>query len=175
MLSLGIPIRFSLRGTLMDTLRTRLLRIAVTLVACVGVAEAALVLVRPAEMLEHWRQLTGAALESSSTSVYRFEASAPGMLEVYLSAGLSVLSLSLATLLAWRAAHRPEARVLSVFLASLFVPGVLLSWAGVSVQAQGVIHAGLTWVAGACFLRFATLFPHPVTPALLLRAREIRA
>ncbi|HEX8362357.1 MAG TPA: hypothetical protein VF613_19720 [Longimicrobium sp.] len=159
----------------MTSLRIRIFQVALTLYAVVGLVESALILVYPRAILDHWRQFSTAALEAGSTSWSRWEAAAPRMLELYLSSALCALSLGLALTLAWRAAHRPEARALAVFLSSLFIPGTALSAAGVSISAQLLLHGAAMWVAVACFLRFATLFPRPVTAATLQDAARSRA
>ena len=159
----------------MTSLRIRLFQVALTLYAVVGLVESALVLVYPRWLLEHWREISTATLQAGSTSWSRWEAAAPRMLELYLSSALCALSLGLALTLAWRAAHRPEARVLAVFLSCMFIPGAALSAAGLSIPAQLLLHGAASWVAVACFVRFATLFPRPVTEATLHGAARSRA
>ncbi|HEX8832163.1 MAG TPA: hypothetical protein VF705_13400 [Longimicrobium sp.] len=159
----------------MTSLRTRIFQVALTLYAVVGLVESALVLVYPRRILDHWRELGTATLEAGSTSWSRWEAASPRMLELYLSSALCTLALGLALTLVWRAAHRPEARVLAVFLSVLFIPGTALSAAGVSIHAQLLLHGAAAWVAVACFVRFATLFPRPVTAATLQDAARSRA
>jgi hypothetical protein len=159
----------------MTSLRIRIFQVALTIYALVGIVESAMILVYPRWLLDHWREVNSAILTGGSTSWARWEAASPRMLELYLSAALCALALGLALTLAWRAAHRPEARVLAVFLSCLFVPGAALSAAGLTVNGQLLLHAVGSWVAVACFLRFASLFPGPVTEATLQEAARGRA
>ena len=159
----------------MTSPRIRIFQVALTMYALVGLVESALILVYPRWLFEHWREVNTAILKGGSTSWARWEAAAPRMLELYLSSALCALALGLALTLAWRASHRPEARILAVFLSCLFIPGTLLSAAGVSVHTQLLLHAVGGWTAVACFVRFASLFPAPVTEETLQEAVRGRA
>ncbi|MBD0321085.1 MAG: hypothetical protein ICV87_12170, partial [Gemmatimonadetes bacterium] len=147
----------------MTSLRTRLFQAALTLVALAGAFEASLVIFRPGLILDHWSRLQVATADAVSRPGLRLEAPTPGMTDLYASSAICLVAVTLMMLLAWRSAHRPEARILAVFLACMFTPGVVLSSLGVPIGAQVVLQSVAAWLAVACFVRFAALFPHPVT------------
>jgi hypothetical protein len=103
-----------------------------------------------------------------------------------VSAGTALLACALAALLLWKAADRPDGRALTLFLGflslfwgSLFrfmsVSGeedsisVMVSYGGGFVSQSALIALLL---AGAAFLRFAALFPRPLTADRLPPARR---
>jgi len=103
-----------------------------------------------------------------------------------VSAGTALLACALALLLLWKAADRADARALTLFLGflslfwgSLFrfmsVAGennsisVMITYGG-GLASQSALIALL--LAGAAFLRFAALFPRPLTPGRLPPARR---
>ncbi len=88
-------------------------------------------------------------------------------IDLYAAAVLTFAIVGLVGALLWRAPHRPEARVLAVFLALLMMPGMLLESLGVPRHAYLYVASGLAFVNAAAFLRFAALFPRPLAPAEL--------
>jgi len=108
-----------------------------------------------------------------------------------VSAGTALLACALALLLLWKAADRADARALTLFLGflSLFWGSVfrfmqvtandesirvMVTYGGNLVSQSALIALLL---AGAAFLRFAALFPRPLTPRRLppaLRAPWLR-
>ncbi len=147
----------------MTSLRTRFFQLALTLVALAGAFESLLVLFRPRLVAEHWHELHTATIHASAPPGLRWEAAAPSLPETYASSAICILALTLMMMLVWRCARRPEARILAVLLACMFTPGVVLSAIGVSIGAQVLLRSVVAWLAVACFVRFAALFPRPVT------------
>jgi hypothetical protein len=159
----------------MTSLRTRFFQLALTLVALAGATEALLVLIRPKLLLEHWSQLQVATADAVSRPGLKLEAPTPGMIDLYASSAICLVAVTLMMLLVWRSVQRPEARILAVFLSCLFTPGVVLSTLGVSIGAQVMLQSAGAWLAVACFVRFAALFPRPVTLETIRESDAIKA
>jgi class 3 adenylate cyclase len=85
-------------------------------------------------------------------------------LAALLSAGV------LAAAVAWRASHQPASASLLVFLlgmATLFGPALEMLFAfGAPIRALSAAFDALAVLTAAAFLRFATLFPKPLLPAI---------
>lgn len=159
----------------MTSLRTRFFQLALTLVALAGAIESLLVLFRPKLLLEHWSQLQVATADAVSRPGLKLEAPTPGMIDLYASSAICLLAVTLIMLLVWRSVQRPEARILAVFLACMFTPGVVLSTIGMSIGAQVMLQSAAAWLAVACFVRFAALFPRPVTYETFRESDVIKA
>ena len=159
----------------MTSLRTRFFQAALTLVALAGAFESLLVLFRPRLILDHWIRLQVATAGAVSRPGLKLEAPAPGMIDLYASSAICLVAVTLMMLLVWRSVQRPEARILAVFLACMFTPGVVLSALGVSIGAQVIMQSAAAWLAIACFVRFAALFPRPVTAETIRESDAIKA
>jgi|GEM_PF-3202443 len=156
----------------MPALRLRLTRAALAVLALACAAQSLLVFVAPGVVLEHRRRFNEL---TASMNGMKLESSATPLGELYLNSVVSLAASALALALLWRAAERPAARVLALFLCTTFFPALAFIGAGVPYEAVMVLMSAMSWLSMAAFLRFAALFPHPLTRDDLERADRVRA
>jgi hypothetical protein len=156
----------------MPALRLRLTRAALAVLALACAAQSLLVFVAPGVVLEHRRRFNEL---TASMNGMKLESSATPLGELYLNSVVSLAASALALALLWRAAERPAARVLALFLCTTFFPALAFIGAGVPYEAVMVLMSAMSWLSMAAFLRFAALFPHPLTRGDLERADRVRA
>jgi hypothetical protein len=157
--------------------RIRLFQLALTAWVLMLLTHALYVFTRPGAALERWVALQQEGISrggAGEVTVVHTAATQMGV-DMYAAAVLAVALSALVLALVWRAAHRPDARALAVFLAFLQMPGIVLEAAGLSREAYAILASGLMYVAVAALLRFAALFPHPLTPGDLAGPGRVRA
>jgi hypothetical protein len=153
-------------------LRQRAFQIAITLLAVGTLTDAAVHVLRPDLMQRHGRLLSEAL---SATSGVRIVDAAVPAAALYAHIAVSLAAAAFALALVWRAGQRPEARALALLLSTAFFPSFSAASLGMPYPAlvamQGVLH----WVYLGAFVRFAALFPRPLTLDDLEGAAQARA
>lgn len=156
--------------------RIRILQITLSIWALMLLADAAYVFIDRSGALARWKELQldvagqGASIGDTTVDFEVTGVAALGI-DLYAAAVLTFAIVGLVAALLWRAAHRPEARVLAVFLSLLMMPGMLLEVVGVPRQTYLYVASGLAFLNAAAFVRFAALFPRPLAPAELAARR----
>lgn len=154
-------------------LPARVIRPLVTLVAGAAAVAALLAFTRPDEFVAAARAADAAFdLEAFGT---RTSASAPpldGVRHAWFVSLIVLAQAGFAIALAWRAAHRPDARALALFMTALAVAEGHSAYAVQSLGLDWRVGYRATWIATfaalAAFLRFAAHFPVALTPADVL-------
>ncbi len=152
--------------------RVRIFQVALTALCAASIVQSLIGVVRPQVISAH-RQLLNAAL-SSSAGVNLGKLGTPAA-ELYVEGLVCVAAVGLALALVWRAGARAETRALALLLSTAFFPAYIVARAGVPYSAVIVVQSAIQWVYLGAFIRFAALFPHPLTLADLEAADRVRA
>lgn len=152
--------------------RLRIFQVALTALCAASIVQSLIGIVWPQVISAH-RGLMNAAL-SASAGVNLGGAKVPAV-ELYVEGAVCLAAVGLALALVWRAGARAEARALALVLATAFFPAYMVARAGVPYSAVVVIQSAMQWVYLGAFLRFAALFPQPLTLAELEASGRARA
>lgn len=147
-------------------------RAALALLCAGSIFQSVLGLFRP-DLVSAHRQLLNAAL-STHAGINMAAGSVPAF-ELYLESAVCLAAVGLALALVWRVWHRPDARMLALFLSTAFFPAMSAAWAGVPYSALVLVQGAVQWVYVAAFIRFAAQFPRPLVLADLEAADAARA
>ncbi|HEY0150466.1 MAG TPA: hypothetical protein VGB92_00620 [Longimicrobium sp.] len=153
-------------------IRLRIFQVALTALCAASIVQSLIGLVWPQVISAH-RGLMNAAL-SASAGVNLGVAKVPAV-ELYVEGAVCLAAVGLALALVWRAGARAESRALAIVLATAFFPAYMVAKAGVPYSAVVVIQSAMQWVYLGAFLRFAALFPQPLTLADLEASDRARA
>lgn len=156
----------------MHALRFRLTRAALAVFALACAAQSLLIFIAPRVVMEHRQRINEL---TAAMNGMKLDTTAAPLGELYLESTVCLAAASLALALVWRASERPAARVLALFLCTTFFPGLVFARAGVPYEWVMVLMSATMWLSMAAFLRFAALFPHPLTHADLEHADRLRA
>lgn len=152
--------------------RLRIFQVALTALCAASIVQSLIGVVWPQVISAH-RLLMTAAI-SASSGVNLGEANVPAV-ELYVEGAVCLAAVGLALALVWRAGARAETRSLALLLATAFFPAYMVAQAGVPYSTVVVIQSAMHWVYIGAFLRFAALFPQPLTLADLEAAGRARA
>jgi len=153
-------------------IRLRIFQVALTALCAASIVQSLIGVVWPQVISAH-RRLMNAAI-SASAGVNLGEATVPAV-ELYVEGAVCLAAVGLALALVWRAGARAETRALALLLATAFFPAYIVARAGVPYSAVVVIQTAMQWVYIGAFLRFAALFPQPLTLAGLEASDRARA
>jgi hypothetical protein len=148
----------------------RLFQLVLTAVILLGLAQSVLFVVRPQLAVETTRRL----IEASAGGGVRVGGAGQGAVPLVARSVLSALGGLIALLLLWRIPHRRDARMLALLLACGSAPVGLAAYLGAPVRVCVLLPRVIGWLRAAAFVRFAALFPHPLTPERLAAARRSR-
>jgi hypothetical protein len=152
--------------------RLRIFQVALSALCAASIVQSLIGVVWPQVISAH-RRLMNAAL-SASAGVNLGEATVPAV-ELYVEGAVCLAAVGLALALVWRSGARAETRALALLLATAFFPAYMVAQAGVPYPAVVVIQNAMQWVYIGAFLRFAALFPQPLTLAALEASDRARA
>lgn len=152
--------------------RLRIFQVALSALCAASIVQSLIGVVWPHVISAH-RQLMNAAV-SASAGVSIGKTEVPAM-ELYVEGAVCLAAVGLALALVWRAGARAETRALALLLSTAFFPAYMVAQAGVPYSAIVVIQNAMQWVYIGAFLRFAALFPQPLTLAALEASDRARA
>lgn len=152
--------------------RLRIFQVALTALCAASIVQSLIGVVWPQVISAH-RRLMNAAI-SASAGINLGETRVPAV-ELYVEGAVCLAAVGLALALVWRAGARAETRALALLLSTAFFPAYMVAKAGVPYDIVVVIQNAMQWVYMGAFLRFAALFPQPLTLADLEVADRARA
>ncbi|HEX8210542.1 MAG TPA: hypothetical protein VF584_10235 [Longimicrobium sp.] len=152
--------------------RLRAFQVALTALCAASIVQSLIGVVWPQVISAH-RRLMNAAI-SASAGINLGEATVPAV-ELYVEGAVRLAAVGLALALVWRAGARAETRALALLLATAFFPAYIVARAGVPYSAIVLVQNAMQWVYIGAFLRFAALFPEPLTLAGVEASDRARA